>query len=76
MIMILPEDAGEKKGKTMPTNIEDADERKGEKNNHAIELPAFSYDLLEKLKQQRSIVFLLQYHDHYVVVRMEIRGDF
>ena len=36
MIMkILPEDAREKKGKTKPTKIEDADEKKWKKaNNH------------------------------------------
>ena len=38
--------------------------------------PSFSNDLLEKWKQQKSIIFLLQYQDHYVFVRMEIRGDF
>ena len=36
---------------------------------------ALSDDLLEKWKQQRSIVFLLQYKDHYVVVIIEIGGD-
>ncbi len=41
-----------------------------------VELLAFSDDLPEKWKQQRLIVILLQYQDHYVVVRIKIRGDF
>ena len=41
-----------------------------------VKIPALSDDLLEKWKQQRSIVFLLQYQDHYVVVRTEIGQDF
>ena len=41
-----------------------------------VKLHTFCDDLLEKWKQQRSIVFLLQYQEHYVVVRKEIGGDF
>ena len=56
---ILPKNVGEKKGKTKPTNIEDAVEKKGKKpTTMRVELPTFSDDLLEKWKQQRSIVFL------------------
>ena len=41
-----------------------------------VKYSAFSDDPLEKWIQQRSIVFLLQYQDHYVVVRTEIGQDF
>lgn len=32
--------------------------------------------MLEKWKQQQSIIFLLQCQEHYVVVRLEIGGDY
>ena len=57
---ILPKDAIEKKGKTKQINIDNADEKKGEKpKTMQVELPAYCDDRLEKWKQQRLIVFLL-----------------
>ena len=63
LMEILTDDPGEEKGTKQQTR-------------KRVKILALSDDLLEKWKQQRSIVFLLQYKDHYVVVRMEIGGDF
>ena len=59
LMEILPNHPGQEKGKKKQTR-------------KRFEILALSEDLLEKWKKQRSIVFLLQYKDHYFGVIIEI----